>query len=185
MPLCESCNSRPAKVKLTVLIGGEKKTYHVCEVCADELSLGIHHKTAEPQGIQEALSKLTPPVLPQGKKEKAPKRKGHPRQVVLKCPMCGMTWEEFRKHFRVGCAYCYVAFGDALKRSIQEYHGTVVYRGKKYATDEASRKLLRKRRALLEELEAAVQQEEFERAAQLRDEIARLEEELGWRSPNS
>ena len=94
-----------------------------------------------------------------------------------------MTYEEFRKVGRLGCSQCYEAFGTPLRRLLKRIHGsdTHVGRGPRSprtagpagATGEGGQP--RSLEKLREALQAAVDTEEYERAAQLRDRI-RLQE---------
>jgi protein arginine kinase activator len=95
------------------------------------------------------------------------------------CPVCGMTAGEFRKLGRVGCSNCYEYFSDYMPGLIKRIHGNSCHTGKVPARGEA--KLVEKQKAVVlrEELQRAIQEENFERAAQLRDEIRALEQEGG------
>ena len=95
------------------------------------------------------------------------------------CPVCGMTAGEFRKQGRVGCRNCYDYFSDFMPGLIKRINGNSCHTGKVPARGEA--RLAERQKAVLlrEELRCAIQEENFERAAQLRDEIRVLEQEGG------
>jgi len=99
---------------------------------------------------------------------------------VLRCEHCGMTYEQFLQQGMVGCAKCYEYFNKVLSRSIKSLHGTDIHVGKQpkgYVSwlnkivNELSE--IEKKSILLQE---AIEKEEFEEAAKLRDEIRRLKE---------
>ena len=92
------------------------------------------------------------------------------------CPICGITFFEFRNEGRLGCPHDYVRFDAELEPLIVNIHGATKHVGKRprravgdtdWQTD-----LIRLRR----ELKEAVEQEHYERASELRDEIRRIEE---------
>ena len=90
-----------------------------------------------------------------------------------------MTAGEFRKLGRVGCSNCYEYFSDYMPGLIKRIHGNSRHTGKVPVRGEA--KLAEKQNIVLlrEELQRAIQEEHFERAAELRDEIRVLEQEGG------
>ncbi|OYW15649.1 MAG: hypothetical protein B7Z55_14890 [Planctomycetales bacterium 12-60-4] len=95
------------------------------------------------------------------------------------CPNCGITFKEFRSQGRLGCAHDYVAFQEELLPLLENIHGEVQHVGKvpKRAPD-ASQQQFRLVK-LKSRLRAAVDDEMYEEAARLRDEIAQLEAQLG------
>lgn len=91
------------------------------------------------------------------------------------CPGCGISLSTVIKTGRVGCAECYKHFERALAPYIRRVHGTASHTGS--VPQSAGPELLLKRRAeeLRAELARAVEAQEFERCAKLRDEIIALE----------
>jgi protein arginine kinase activator len=91
------------------------------------------------------------------------------------CPVCGVTFYEFRHAGRLGCPHDYVFFRQELEPLIVNIHGATEHKGKRpqhsvQGTDQQTR-LIQLRR----EMREAVEQEDYERASRLRDEIRRLE----------
>jgi protein arginine kinase activator len=99
------------------------------------------------------------------------------------CPVCGITFFEFRNQGRLGCPHDYVFFQKELTPLIANIHGESRHVGKRprgYAgggTDEQT-DLIRLRR----EMEAAKKKEHYERAAELRDQIRELEKAVKSKS---
>ena len=91
------------------------------------------------------------------------------------CPVCGITFYEFRHVGRLGCPHDYVCFSQELEPLIMNIHGATKHVGKKpqHGVQETSHqtRLIQLRR----EMHEAVEQEDYERASAIRDEIRRLE----------
>ena len=93
--------------------------------------------------------------------------------------MCGMTAGEFRRVGRVGCCNCYSYFAEYMPGLIQRIHGNSRHTGKVPVRGEAKLAEKQKIVQLRQALQQAISEEQFERAAELRDEIRRLEQEGG------
>ena len=91
-----------------------------------------------------------------------------------KCEGCGATWQEVSKLGRAGCALCYGTFENELEHSIRSIHGNVTHVGRRPAVS-GKRPAPAKRENLVDDLkkalQAAIESENFEEAARLRDEI--------------
>ena len=96
------------------------------------------------------------------------------------CPMCGMTAGEFRRVGRVGCSNCYSYFAEYMPGLIQRIHGNSRHTGKVPVRNEAKLAEKQKIVQLRQALQQAISEEKFEQAAELRDEIRRLEQEGGY-----
>jgi protein arginine kinase activator len=171
---CQECGKRPATLHYTKIINGEKTEFHLCEGCAREKGeqmpgldggFSIHH-------LLSGLLNIDPPVP-----------EGHPRgqagtPTVLRCPTCGLTYNQFSKIGRFGCSDCYEAFGDRLEPLFRRVHGNTAHRGKVPRRTGGKLKLRRELEQLREALSKCIQEEAFEEAAQLRDRIRSLQEKL-------
>lgn len=92
-----------------------------------------------------------------------------------RCQCCGSSFEDIAKTGKVGCAECYDVFYEELLPSIQRIHGRTAHTGKlahSAGTEVKVRNEIAKYRA---ELEKAIKDQEFEKAAELRDRIKELE----------
>lgn len=159
--LCQRCNKAPATVHLTdVLPGGEKRERHLCEGCAQQEGLLLKPQ----EGITSILEKFV-------------KHGASVQEAAnLRCPHCSTTWREFRSQGVLGCPNDYHVFAEHLDPLIERAHeGGSEHVGKVPASagDGAKRqaRLLQLRR----ELHTAVEQEDYESAARLRDEIKAFE----------
>lgn len=160
---CQSCGENPATVHLTEIVGGEKREKHLCEQCA--AGEGISTGKA-PVSLNEWLTSF---VMQQsggagGKSSNAA------------CGNCGLTFDEFRQRGLLGCPECYESFEEQLTPLLERAHENVTYHLGKTPTkvDKGQRKqyeLIDLRR----KLRTAVETEDYEQAAQLRDRISELE----------
>ena len=95
----------------------------------------------------------------------------------LRCAACGSTLKDFRESGRLGCAQCYESFQTHLRDLLRRLHGSSQHVGERYAPPGADAaadpriQLL----DLREQLRRAVESENFELAAELRDRIRVLE----------
>ncbi|PTM54733.1 UvrB/UvrC motif-containing protein [Desmospora activa] len=171
---CQECGKRPATLHYTKIINGEKTEFHLCDSCARDKGeqmpgfdggFSIHH-------LLSGLLNMEPSVAegkPRGQTE-APS--------VLRCPTCGLTYNQFSKIGRFGCSNCYQAFGERLEPLFRRVHGNTSHRGKVPQRTGGKLKLRREIEQLRGELSKRIQNEEFEEAARLRDHIRSLQEKL-------
>lgn len=167
--LCQECRKRPATVHITRIINGRKTEMDLCEQCArdkGELEFFI-----EPQfPLQSFLAGLL--------EQQMAKPALQPDEDV-RCSNCGLTYQEFARSGRLGCSHCYDEFGGRLEPVLRRIHGSPRHTGKLPARSGGAIKLRQNLQNLREALARAVQAENFEEAARLRDEIRRLEKERG------
>ena len=92
------------------------------------------------------------------------------------CSFCGLTFDGFRQTGRLGCPHCYETFSGHLPRLLRRIHGSTKHVGKIYLPPDPTASDMEKRlEGLRRKLERAVQSEDFERAAEIRDQIRSLE----------
>ncbi len=138
-------------------------TFHLCEACAAEKGL-------EP-GASMGNFPLTDFLAQMGK---GGTTEGSTTDGA--CAFCGLTLAEFRKTGRLGCSHCYVSFETHLRGLLRRLHGGTQHVGKVYLPGDPALADRQERLAgLRRKLDKAVQGEDFERAAQLRDQIRALE----------
>ncbi len=100
------------------------------------------------------------------------------RVGLVQCPRCGLQYSSFKETGRLGCSECYTAFQFQLRPLLRRIHGDTRHRGKTPAHGSAGAERSRQIQRLHDDLQRAVEREEFEKAAQVRDEIRKLEAEL-------
>ena len=96
----------------------------------------------------------------------------------VKCPNCGFTQADFKKAGRLGCSECYVTFHDGLEALLKTMHKGTKHIGKVPQSLQQTRDLSEKLKSLQKKLDKAVADEDFEQAAQMRDEIKATREKL-------
>ncbi len=159
--LCEKCKKREATVHISSTVNGIKSEQRLCAECAEKekgfFSLGVDNLFSGFFGE----SVFGAPSVNEQKK----------------CTLCGQTKRELAKSGRAGCTKCYDVFGDELERIIHGIHGSARYNGTlpgKHAESAGKRKKIDE---LKKEQQMAIAEQNYERAAELRDEIRALEEE--------
>jgi len=162
--LCDNCKERDSVINLTHVEHDSKVTLHLCEQCAQQKGVetgGAVLKTPL-GGFLTALGKGGT-VLPTP-------------SDGLRCPSCGSTLRDFRDSGRLGCDHCYVAFELHLRDLLRRLHGSSQHVGERYDTPGESAADPRGRLLELKaQLRRAVEGENFELAAELRDRIRVLE----------
>ncbi len=161
--VCDNCGSGEAVVHLTQIVNNEMSTFHLCERCAAEKGL----ETA-PEPVNFPLTDF---LAQMGEEE--PHGAPEPDQ---RCSFCGLTFADFRETGRLGCPHCYTTFEAHLRGLLRRIHGGTRHLGKVYLPPDPTASEMEKRlEALRRKLERAVSSENFERAAEIRDEIRTLE----------
>ena len=154
---CQLCGENEANVQVKQVVDGEMREITVCQDCAAKNGLNI----------ESPIPMLTDFLFGLGEKGEQ-----KPPEEDRACPECHMHYSDFRKASLLGCPACYDAFGGELTdlfETIQEddHHTGKIPEGEKAAA-EAPR--------LEAELARAVADQNFERAAELRDALKALTE---------
>jgi protein arginine kinase activator len=98
---------------------------------------------------------------------------------LLQCDHCGMTLPQFLKVGKFGCSRCYEVFEDQLNPLLKRLHGGNWKHGGKIPQRSGGTFHLRKKIDILKEtLQTLIKREEFEKAAEIRDEIRTYEKLL-------
>lgn len=162
--ICERCQQQPASVHYTEIVNNQKRQMHLCAACAKEAQEAF--SLGSSLNIHNFLAGLMGPVM-------AANTLGD--EQSLHCESCGLTEEMFGKHGLLGCGGCYRYFGERLEPLLRRIHGSTRHTGKVPQRSRKKYLLVQEVDRLRAELRMVVEQEEFERAAELRDEIRKLE----------
>lgn len=161
--LCELCGKKPSVIRVQTIVNGELAEYTLCAECAYRLGyanlLFVMHT-----GYDNFLDDF----FPDGKDE----------AESLRCPCCGASFRDILRTGQVGCAECYRTFSGQLAPLIRKIHGSVSHRGKIAGGKDVLQVLPKAQLSVMhQQLREAIQSENFEQAALLRDKIHKMEED--------
>ena len=162
--LCENCKERDAEVQLTRIMGDAVTMRHLCDKCAK--AEGVETTLAVPQ---HALGEMLQAVQAQSSSAST-------AEDATSCAFCGATARDFRATGRLGCPHCYDAMERSLRELLRRLHGNSKHVGIQYHVPTAH--VLEKPDSLhdlRDRLRRAVETEQFELAAELRDRLRVLE----------
>ena len=156
---CESCNKKHANVHITEIHGEKKKERHLCEDCAQDVSNSITKMPSPSDILTNLISQVAPEI-------------GEMSKIV--CPVCNISYLEFRSQGRLGCSMDYTAFEKGLIPLLEKMHGSSQHIGK--VPPAAGKEVVRKNKLiqLRKDLNSVVENEDYENAATIRDEINTL-----------
>ena len=192
--LCENCGKNEANVRYTQIINGDKKEMHLCEECSEKLGIGkmdfkmpISFSSFLGDFFDEFENDTLLPELDPIKQ--------------LTCDSCGMTFEDFMNTGKLGCSNCYDTFESKIDPILKNIHGANKHVGRlgKIASSsklkdtdfkehenntkqdiEPENKTQNmeneksKEETLKQELQKAIEEERYEDAAKIRDEIKKI-----------
>ncbi len=162
---CDQCREREAVIHLTQIVNEQVTTLHLCERCAAEKGV------ESPSGVVK--TPLGSFLAAMGKN--LPETVAAPREGET-CGRCGGSLQDFRESGRLGCPECYRSFEVPLRDLLRRLHGSTHHVGERYADREGAPADGRVATAeLREQLRLAVETENFELAAELRDRLRVLE----------
>ena len=179
--LCNICHKNTATIHIQEIVGNEKKTLHLCQECATKKAQ--EDSSFQALNLAEVLYNISNQLSTEKKEDNAADQE----HSGIFCTTCGWDYASFRKTGRLGCPDCYNAFYETLKSAIGAMHRGTTHTGKIPGTFQgklpkhkpADRGILKRELEKLQNnLNIAVANEEFERAAILRDKINELKEQL-------
>ncbi len=162
--LCADCQENKATVHFTQIVNDDTETFHLCQSCAQ--ARGLKTAPNAPQApLSDFLSEMGAPLFTKA------------TSANVSCPRCGCTFRQFRKTGRLGCGQCYTTFEQEMSALLRKIHGSNEHMGIAVSEGVESRDDHQTRLAeLRRELRHAVESEEYERAAELRDAIVEEEQ---------
>ena len=163
--LCQDCQQRIANVHFTKVVNKDKIELYLCESCAKkngqfnmEIPLNVNNFFSGLLGFTGASQFINTLAVPQ-----------------TFCEKCGLSYEEFQKSGKLGCENCYEIYSERLNPLIRRLHGNTKHKGKVPEKISESLKVSKNIENLKKQLVRAVQEEEYEKAAELRDIIKKAE----------
>lgn len=172
--LCEKCKKNYAVIFYEENINGKTRKYALCKDCADELQRNDEIPTTDdmfdtfysPWGsLHDSLFGSLIGLSPQSTQLTSQK----------KCQGCGSTFDDFRRRGKAGCPECYRTFTEELEPTIRSIHGNANHNGRAPSRFKVKFERDDKLKTLKKELKEAISSENFEKAAELRDEIKKIE----------
>ena len=165
--LCDKCKKNPATVHMQQFIMGSKAELHLCQECVFNFNV--------PE-VPIALENVFKGFLEQMQsKVFAPNPQTASMTPQASCGSCGMTGEELKSGGKLGCRECYVSFSKEISALLKNVQSSTHHTGK--YPKRLGGEILHMRQVddLRTKLAQAISEENFELAAQLRDEIRALE----------
>ncbi|MGN0779428.1 MAG: UvrB/UvrC motif-containing protein [Aristaeellaceae bacterium] len=159
--LCEECKTNEATYTLSVMMGDEITTRHLCAECMARMNMNLSSGN-----IKNLLSSILSAIT--GNDTAA----APAREIV--CPRCQTTLSQFTKTGHLGCPGCYEAFREPLQPMLLQIHGRVQHAGRQPLCTEDAQRTRSRQEQLTRLMEQAVALEDFETAAQLRDQLRDL-----------
>ena len=164
--ICEICGKDNAGIRIRQIIGTECRELRICEFCAREKGIignggeGVSEDTAWfLHGLFEDI-----PGKPVGARS---------------CPVCSTRLRDLRSSRRAGCSSCYETFGREIRKLLRQPEGEKIHRGKLPRSILSYKMYFIDRENLKIQLEVALDNEDYEKAAQLRDKILGMDGEAG------
>ncbi len=176
--ICQICLKNPATAHLSEINeqSGEMQELHICNSCAAKLHLDLPNN---PPSIADILS------MAQADAQDEPEvdveldisfSSEDAEEESLHCPDCGISFEQFSKNNRFGCANDYEIFKDQLEQLFDELHGAKQHIGRGPNNSDQHAQLLANRIRLEKRLQDVIAEERFEEAARIRDQLKELDE---------
>lgn len=166
--ICPECKQREAEINLTQIINNQKITISLCKQCAEKL--GFHSPLDNnPFPLADLLTGMAKGInAPAGED-----------MAQLVCKTCDLTFEEFARQGRFGCGDCYVSFRPRLEAIMRKIHlGSSLHRGRNpemaHTPSDSQINPIKEEARVEAELKKAIEAEDFERAAELRDKLKSL-----------
>lgn len=174
--LCDKCQQREAKILYTEIIDGIKKEQHLCEECAAKYT---SFKLSKPiEGAELTLGDLLSSIFDSYYSNSVNESQ---QEQELYCSKCHTTYSDFLKNGRIGCMECYHSFASVFDKTLKSIQGTDTHRGKRpteFMKKTAPLMELEPIERLTLELHTAIENEEYEEAARIRDEIRAIKGDI-------
>ena len=163
---CDNCGKDNAVINIRQIIGNDVKDLAFCRKCAEEKGiLGKGNK------IELSIDQILDGLLVSGEKEK--------KEDAASCPSCGMKAKEAGRDGRIGCSECINAFPEEIRGYFKRNDMDYRHKGKLPEGLQTLKTLIIDREKLKTELKKAVESEDYENAAVIRDRINEIDVRTG------
>ncbi|MBQ2931855.1 MAG: UvrB/UvrC motif-containing protein [Clostridia bacterium] len=160
---CQKCGSFDATTHITEIVNGVKSESWLCSKCANAVDGNFSFESL----FHPDFDNFFGSVLNQ--------QKFLDTSALKQCPICKSTLSDIKKSGRLGCSECYSVFYDFLIKPLKEIQGSTKHIGKIPGSAKSNKPGECEIQKLKDLLDEAVQKQEFEKAAELRDRIKLLE----------
>jgi protein arginine kinase activator len=163
--LCEKCQKNTAVVHMQQIVNGIKTEIHLCPACSlamVEIPVSFEKML---QGVLDSILSMTGNAAED--KESV--------EAEAACKSCGMTYSMFKSGGKIGCADCYRTFSNEIEALLKNVQGSVRHEGKFPKRVGVMFRQKREADRLRVLLKKAIDEENFEEAANLRDKIKVME----------
>jgi protein arginine kinase activator len=159
--MCSICKEKPATIFLSKISSDNKKQdWNLCDACAKAKGVDM-----DPAAFLIADADL---MLGLGASQELDPSAG---AVEVKCARCGFSQADFKKSGRLGCPECYHTFAEGLAGLLKTMHKGTRHTGKTPEALRQTRDAVDRVKSLQKKLAKAIEQEDYETAAAVRDEI--------------
>lgn len=158
--MCQRCKKKRATVHVIDVSGEHAGEINLCDECAQREGVTIKSQVS----LADFLAGLV----------KTPATREMKKLAQLRCPNCGINYVEFQSKGRFGCPRDYEVFAELVEPLIEKIHGATRHTGKTPLAAETSETSV-ELTSLKRKLAAAVDDEHYEQAADLRDRIREME----------
>ncbi len=170
--LCERCGDNEASVHLTRITNGKKEEIHLCEECARKSSqLNLNDNNLSFQSLLSGILNHDFANADSSVFENTNSQK-------LVCQNCGMSYQEFTERGLFGCAECFKVFENKLDGLFKKIHGNISHNGKYPLSFQQKLEAKTEITDLKLKMQSAVERENFEKAAEIRDKIHAIKEDM-------
>jgi protein arginine kinase activator len=164
--MCEDCNKNKATINFTQIINNKKTVLNLCRTCAEKRGFSeIATGATQSFGVGNLVSKIADEYEEESN--------------TLTCGKCGLTYLDFKQSGRLGCGTCYAVFGKRLDDLLRKIHGASSHIGKIPRNVAPDISQNRQVETLRRDIKQAIEREDFETAARLRDQIKKMEVKNG------
>lgn len=169
---CEKCQQNVASVHLTDVVNNTKREYHLCKECAKIQGVSLQ---AQLQKFKDLTQDLTLPegltlpefFAPSFEESGSERAENAPED----CPRCKMSYSRFRRDGKFGCSHDYTVFLSTLDELFEKIHESTRHIGRAPARFQKEGSDQGRFDQLREQLKRAVQGEQYEKAAEIRDQM--------------
>lgn len=159
--LCNVCQKKVATIHLTEIVDEKIVELHVCQDCAQ-----VKGGLAKDSDISNFLGAFADERVDESGRK-------------IQCSNCGLTYYDFKKKGRLGCKNCYLTFKPLLLPLLKRIHSAVQHQGKRPRAGRGDIQGHFSLKDLKDKLKQAIELEEYEKAAKLRDQIKKIERGAG------